>query len=99
MAERTEEDTAEMLKQFRSSSWSRMIERAVPKRQQTLNEMVGAAGLVTKDVEVKNEGQVKQVVNMAEPVVLVKLGPHVIEAMRSVQEAMLPVYSLRNVDL
>lgn len=44
-----------------------MMRAAVARRQRILDEMIGGAGMVTKEVDVKKEDQVMNLVNMTDP--------------------------------
>lgn len=55
--------------------------------------MMGAAGLGTKEVRVKEENEVMDVAGLTELAALSKLCPQVLGTIRKVREAMYPVSS------
>lgn len=67
------------------------------KRQRTLNEMVDAAVLLTRNVEVREYYQVIGLVEETEPVSSPELGTKVVEAIRKVRKAMYFICSFENV--
>lgn len=81
-----------------------MIEGAVPECQQTLGGMMGAARLVTKEVGVKDEDEVMEVVYLTEQAASPGLCSRVAQVMRKMRKGMFPVclfltvYLKRHVD-
>lgn len=75
-----------------------MINGAVLKRLQTLDETLGAAGLDTNKVDVKNEEKVMEIVDVMKPAALSELCPHVVKTVRKVREASYSLFSFHNVD-
>lgn len=64
------------------------MDRAVLKRQLTIDEAMGRSRLVTRDVEVEKEEQIMEIVDVAERASSPELGSPVVEVMRKVREAM-----------
>lgn len=87
-----------MLKRFRSSNFSSMMESSVPKRQRTIDLMLDTAGSGTKEVEVREENQMMKAADVMEPAPSPELGPQLMETIRKVREAVSHVRSFRNAD-
>lgn len=67
---------------------SPMMDDAALRRQRRIDEMLGVEELKSKDADVKDEDQVMQVIDVAEPAATTELGPQVVEKMSKVREAM-----------
>lgn len=86
------------LKQSHSSGSSPMMDCAVPKHQRALDEMMGGAGPVTKEVSVRKIDQFMELVGVTEPALSSELCPQVLEVIRKVRKAMYSIRSFHNVD-
>lgn len=75
-----------------------MMNGAVPKHQRTIDEMMGAAGPVTKELGVGEEGQGMETVDVAKLVASLELSPQMVEEMRKVPEAVYHICTFGNVD-
>lgn len=80
--------TGKTMKWSYLSSLSSTMDRAVPNRQPTINELVSAAGTDAKEMEVKEKDQVNGVVDVMKLLASPKRGPKMVEEMRNVREAM-----------
>lgn len=75
-----------------------MVRAATPKRQQMIHEMIGVAGMLTRDLELKTKNQVMEVADVAQSTALGDLDSHVVETMRKAQDAMYAIQLFQNVD-
>lgn len=70
----------------------------MPKRQQTIDEMMGKARPVTNGEKLKKEDKVMEAANLTEPETSPEIGAQVLEAMRKVREAMYFVSLFHGID-
>lgn len=63
-----------------------------------LDEVMGVAGLIAKEVEVNKEEQVMVLIDMVGPAASPKPCPQVAEAIMKVREAIYPIRSFQNVN-
>lgn len=71
-----------------------MMDSAASKRQRMIGDIMGAAEPVIKNMEVKGEDQVIEIVDVTESTASPELDPQRIGAIRKVQDAMYPICSL-----
>lgn len=74
------------MKRSPSSDLSLMIKGALPKHLRTIDMMLGVTGPATKEVKVREEDQLLEVVDEMEPKASPEHGPKMVEEMRKVQE-------------
>lgn len=60
--------------------------------------MLVAIAAATKEMEVREEDRVMEIVDMTEPAAFPELAPQAVHVMRKVPEAMYPAFSNHNVD-
>lgn len=74
-----------------------MIEGAVPKRQPTMDEVMGGAGPGTNEVDFEREYQMMEMIVVREPAASPELDVQVGETMNKVQGAVYHICSIRKV--
>lgn len=74
------------------------MDDALPRRQRTLDEIMGAAESVTKEVKVKGEKEAMEVVDVTYLAVSSELASQMVVAMMNVRQTMYPIRLFRNVE-